>query len=207
MLLEPDKYKTRCIKNVYEPIFQDFKDLGDEKRYPVYANIMQDCLLKESGITWSEFRDGNIKNVKCKSYEPVPIGSLPVKDPKTEIGEKVALLKLMNMGGLANDILDLAKKDTKQAVYMCFTANDLYTAPIFYTRKTLKTVASSFDLQIYQTAIQRLIEFKKETITQKIKKDICYLVNGFNNIGSLDPIKWQFQFQKPKRLVKNLPIL
>ncbi|MGC9424063.1 hypothetical protein, partial [Vibrio sp.] len=37
LMLEADKYKPRCVRHVYEPIFQDFKNLGDEKRYPVYA--------------------------------------------------------------------------------------------------------------------------------------------------------------------------
>jgi hypothetical protein len=209
LILEADKYKISGVRDVYEPIFKDFKDLGDEKRYPSYANIMQNCLLKEKGITWEEFKIFNINSVECKSYDPVTLGSLPIKDPKNEIGEKVALLRLIKMDGLANDILNLAKIDTDLAVKMCFTANDLYTAPIFYTRKTLKTIASSYDLQIYQTAIKGLTEFKKRSLgkdlTNQIKRNVCYLVSSFKNIGSLDPMEIAVPIPHNEEYQKELP--
>lgn len=216
LILEPNAYKNEDIKSVYEPIFKDFKDMGDEKKYPVYANRVQNCLLAEENKTWEEFRKENINITKCKSYEPIIIGNLPIKDPKTEIGEKVAFLKLIGMDSLANDIIGLANQDTNLAVKLGFTANDLYTAPLFYTRKTLKTVASEFDLSIYQEAINGLIKYKERTLGEKIadsiRKDICYVCSSFKSIVSskkdaTDPMEITVPVPKDEESQAELPVI
>lgn len=206
-------YKREEVKQVYEPIFKDFEDIGDEKKCPVYANRIENCLLRGEDKAWKEFRKENIDAIKCTN-EPVKIGDLPIKDPKTEIGEKVAWLKLIGMAPLAEDIKGLAKQDTELAVQLDFTANDLYTAPLFYTRKTLKTVASKFDLSIYKEAIEGLIKYKERTLSEKtvdaLKRDICYINSGFKRIISskrdaTDPIKSTVATAKDKESRNEIP--
>jgi hypothetical protein len=191
-------YKNEKVKEVYDPIFKDFMDINDEKKYPVYSNRVEDCLLKEKDKTWKDFREENINAIECASNEPVLIGKLPIKNPKTDIGEKIAWLELIDMKPLAEDIKKLAEHNTNLAVKLAFTANDLYTAPLFYSRKTLKTVASEFDLSIYKEAIERLMKFKQkglpEKIADNIKKDVCNVTIGFKRIISskkdaTDPLK------------------
>lgn len=193
-----DDYKKEKVRQVYEPIFKDFENIGDERKYPVYANRIENCLLKHEDKTWSDFRKENIRAVKCSSTEDVKIGSLPPKDPRTEIGEKVAWLKLIGMDPLTEDIMEIARYDAELAVKLCFTATSLFTGPLFYVRKTLTTTASEFDLSVYKEAIEGLIKYKEKSlsgaIVDKLKRNVCIINSGFKRIISSkkdagDPIK------------------
>ncbi len=185
------EYKQEKVKDVYCQIFQDFKNMGDEIKYPVYANRMENCLLKDEGVTWSDYKEECIRSIKCESQQ-ISIGKLPPKNSQEYIGERIAWLKLIGLEPLAEDIKNMAKTNTGIAGNIAFTANDLFTAPYFYTRKTLKTIAPQFDIPMYKDAITELLKFKQSKIASEnvndIKQDICYIDNRYKSfyVSGLD---------------------
>lgn len=178
------EYKQEKVKDVYCQIFKDFENVGDEDKYPVYANRMENCLLKDEGVTWSDYKEECIKSIKCKSQQ-ISIGKLPPKNSQEYIGERIAWLKLIGLEPLAEDIKNIAEINTGIAGNIAFTANDLFTAPYFYTRKTLKTIAPQFDIPMYKDAITELLKFKQSNMASgnviDIKQDICYMDNRYKS--------------------------
>lgn len=182
----PEEYRNKKAQKIYGDIFKSISDLG-EQYYPVYANRMENCLLADQSIRWDEFKKEK-SNIKCQySSNPIVIGQLCHKNPVGYLGERIAWLELLDLNPIADCIKELAEKNQYLAGILAFTVHDLFSAPIFYNRKTVKTIAPKFDIQTYYEAFEGFVKHKKKyidtgkamKITEKITELKCSIIGTY----------------------------